>query len=74
MRTRADDGRNMGPFTGREVPMVHPADVRWDRVAAVAGGLVVLYGVGRVVSRVVHIAADEAIYRAEHGNRSRRTS
>jgi len=54
--------------------MVHPADVRWDRVAAVAGGLVVLYGVGRVVARVVHIAADEALYRAQHGNRSRRTS
>lgn len=53
--------------------MLHPGDVRWDRLAAVAGGIVVLYGVGRAVSRVVHIAADEAIYRAEHGNRSRRT-
>ena len=54
--------------------MVHPGDVRWDRLAAVVGGLVVLYGVGRAVSRAVHIAADEAIYRAEHADRSRRTS
>ena len=52
--------------------MVHAADVPWNRVAAVAGGIVVLYGVGRVVARVAHIAAGEAIYRAEHGDRSRR--
>lgn len=54
--------------------MVHPGDVRWDRLAAVAGGIVVLYGVGRLVGRVVHIATDEAIYRAQHGGRARRTS
>ena len=54
--------------------MVHPGDVRWDRLAAVAGGIVVLYGVARAVSRVVHIAADEAIYRAQYGARSRRSS
>ena len=53
--------------------MVHAADVPWNRVAAVAGGIVVLYGVGRVVARVAHIAAGEAIYRAQHGNRSRRS-
>ena len=29
--------------------MVHPGDVRWDRLAAVVGGIVVLYGVGRGV-------------------------
>lgn len=42
---------------------VTSTEVRWGRVTAVAGGVVVAYGLARGTARVVGIAVNEVKYR-----------